>query len=191
MQLANAIKTRKSVRRFLDKKPDWRKIIRAIDMARFAPAAGNQFASKFILIKDKNKINELAEAAQQGFIRQAHFVVAVVSDDSKLKRSYDKRGEKYTRQQAGAAIENFLLALNDLGLATCWVGAFVDSQVKRILEIPAELTVEAIFPIGKETKAILVPHKQKTKPDLENILYFDKWKNKYMKPLAMVRTKNA
>ena len=191
MQLANAIKTRKSVRRFLDKKPDWRKIIRAIDMARFAPAAGNQFASKFILIKDKNKINELAEAAQQGFIRQAHFVVAVVSDDSKLKRSYDKRGEKYTRQQAGAAIENFLLALNDLGLATCWVGAFVDSQVKRTLEIPDEMTVEAIFPIGKETKAILVPHRQKTKPDLENILYFDKWKNKYMKPLAMVGTKNA
>jgi nitroreductase len=186
MQLSNAIKSRKSVKRFLDKKPDWRKIIKAIDMARFAPTAGNQFCLKFILIKDEKKINKISEAAQQTFINKAHFVVAVVSDDTKLKQLYDKRGTRYARQQAGAAIQNFLLALTEQGLATTWIGHFVDSQIKQALELPSGVNVEAIFPIGKETKA-LAQSQSKQKPDLENLLYFDKWKNKTMQPQTRVR----
>jgi len=185
MQLTNAIKTRKSVKRFLDKKPDWRKIIKAIDMARFAPTAGNQFCLRFILIQDKKKIEQLSEASQQDFINKAHFVVAVVSDDTKLKQLYDKRGTIYARQQAGAAIQNFLLALTEQGLATTWVGHFVESQIKRTLELPSEINVEAIFPIGKQTKA-LAESLSKQKPDLENLLYFDKWKNKNMQPQTRV-----
>ena len=192
MQLKDAIQTRKSVRKFIDKKPNWRKIIKAIDAARFAPSAGNQFAMKFILVKEKEKIMQLAEAAQQGFIKQAHFVVVAISNNSKLERSYGKDGEKYTRQQAGAAIENFLLALNEQKLATSWVGAFVEEQVKRTLEIPDtnEFTVEAIFPIGQETKA-MDQGQDKPKPDLENLLYFDKWENKVMKPKTRVRAEDA
>tara|TARA_Y100000310_G_C20401715_1_gene677726 strand:+ start:153 stop:725 length:573 start_codon:yes stop_codon:yes gene_type:complete len=185
MQLDKAIKSRKSVKRFLDKKPDWRKIIKAIDMARFAPTAGNQFCLKFLLIRDPKKIDQLGDAAQQDFIKKAQFVVAVVSDDAKLKQLYDKQGTIYARQQAGAAIQNFLLALTEQGLATTWVGHFVESQIKRTLEIPAEINVEAIFPIGKQTKA-LAHTLSKPKPELENILYFDKWKNKHMQPLTKV-----
>ena len=186
MQLKDAIKTRKSVKRFMTSKPNWRKIIKAIDMARFAPRAGNQFVTKFILVKDKDKIAELAEASQQDFIKQAHFVVVAVSNNSILKRSFDERGEMFTRQQAGAAIENFLLALVEQKLATCWVGFFAEDQVKRILEIHDEkLSVEALFPIGKETKAP-VQGREKSEPDLENLLFFDKWGNKYMNPKTMV-----
>jgi len=179
MQLKDAIKQRKSVRRFLDKKPDWRKIIRVIDAVRFAPMAGNLFSLKIILVKDEEKIKKLAEASQQSFVSQAKYVVVFVSNDERVKRSYGERGEKYARQQAGAAIENFLLALHEQGLATCWVGAFADEQVRRVLAIPDEMTVEAIFPVGFETK-IKTP--QKPKKDLEDILYFDEFKNKYMKP---------
>ena len=176
----------------MDKKPNWRKIIKAIDSVRFAPTAGNQFTMKFILIKEKQKITQLAEAAQQGFIKQAPFVVVVVSNNSILERSYGDRGEMYTRQQAGAAIENFLLALNEQKLATSWVGHFVEAQVKRVLEIPDtnEFTVEAIFPIGQETKA-MAQGQEKVRPDLENLLYFDTWKNKFMKPKTRVRAEDA
>jgi len=192
MQLKEAIKTRKSVKKFMDKKPNWRKIIKAIDAARFAPSAGNQFSLKFILVQDKEKIAQLAEAAQQGFIKQAHFVVVAVSNNSILERSYGERGEMYTRQQAGAAIENFLLALNEQKLSTTWVGAFVEEQVKRVLAIPDtnEFTVEALFPIGKETKS-MAQGQEKPKPDLENLLYFDMWMNNYMKPKTRVRAEDA
>jgi nitroreductase len=168
----------------MDKKPDWRKIIRAIDAARFAPSAGGQFALKFILVSDEKKITELAEAAQQKYVGTAKYVVVAVSDDSKLVRSYGDRGVRYSSSQAGAAIQNFLLALTEMGLVTSWVGHFYEDQIKSALSIPEDLKVEAIFPIGKETK--VKGNEPRAKPDLENVLYFDKWKNKTMTPKSKV-----
>ncbi len=180
MDLNKAIKERHSARRFKGKTPDWRKIIEAIEAAGKAPLAGNIPTLKFILVSDKEKIAELAEAAQQDFVATAEYVVVVCSDNSQIKRSYDERGEKYSRQQAGAAIENFLLKLTDLGLATCWVGAFSDETIKNALQIPDDVEVEALFPIGYEMPPAT---KQRKKPNIDDALFFDTWKNKYMKPI--------
>lgn len=178
MELNEAILSRKSVRKFKDKKPDWRNIIECIDAARYAPMAGNNFTLKFILVDDKEKINKLADAAQQPFISQVKYVVVVCSNLSRTENAYDKRGEIYCRQQAGAAIENFLLKIEETGLSTCWVGAFVDRMVKEILKIPEEIHVEALFPIGYE---FAKPRTRKIKIDMDRILYFNEYKNKKMK----------
>lgn len=177
MQLKDAIEQRKSVKKFDLKKPDWRKIIRAIDVARFAPSAGNQFVTRFILISDEKKIEKLAAASQQDFVKKAQYVVVVVSDDSNLIRDYGKRGIRYCAQQSGAAIQNFLLALTEEKLVTTWIGYFYHEQVKETLDIPKELHVEAIFPIGEETK---IKTKRKRKMKLDHILHFDKFGNKKM-----------
>jgi nitroreductase len=164
----------------MERKPDWRKIVRAIDATRFAPCAGGQFALKFILVSNEKKIAELAEAAQQDYVGSAKYVVVAVSDDSKLVRSYGDRGVRYASLQAGAALENFWLALTEQGLVTAWVGYFYDEQVKSALGISDDMNVEAIFPIGKETK--VKGSERRAKPDLDNVLYFEKWGNKKMVP---------
>ncbi len=181
MQLKDAIEQRKSVRRFDLKKPDWRKIIRAIDAVRFAPCAGNQFVTRFILVSDEKKIMKLSEASQQDFVGTAQYVVVAVSDDSNLIRDYGKRGNRFCAQQTGAAIENFLLALTELKLATTWVGHFCEEQVRRTLDIPEGLHIEALFPIGIETK---VKAKPKRKMKLDHVLYFDKFGEKKMVPMV-------
>jgi len=178
MELNRAIKSRKSTRKFKDKKPDWRDIIECIDSARYAPMAGNNFTLKFILIDDKEKINKLADAAEQSFISQAKYVVVVCSNPSRTANSYEKRGEIYCRQQAGAAIENFLLKIEEVGLSTCWVGAFVDRIVKEILKIPENINVEGLFPIGYEFER---SRTRKMKIDIDRILYFNDYTNKKMK----------
>jgi nitroreductase len=179
MQLDKSIEKRCSCREFKSKKPDWRKIIKAIDKARLAPLAGNIPSLKFILVSDKDTIKKLSKATNQEFVSQVHYIVVFVSNNKQLVRAYDKRGKRYCRQQAGAAIENFLLKIEDLGLSTCWVGAFADNSVKSILKIPEKLDVEALFPIGYAAQ----DDKQRKKPELDACLYFDKWDNKYMKPL--------
>jgi len=183
MQLKDAIKKRKSVKRYMDKKPNWRKVIRSIDAARFAPTAGGQFVMRFVMVFDEDKIAKLAEASQQEFIGKAKCVVVAVSDDSKLVRSYGNKGKRYASQQAGAGIQNFLLALTEEKLETTWVGHFYEDQIKEALKIPDGLQVEAIFPIGIETK---IKTEISKKPALENLLYFDKWKNKKMTPQTIV-----
>jgi len=184
MQLKEAIKKRKSVTRYHHKKPDWRKIVRSIDAARYAPNAEGQGVIKFILISDSKKISELAKFSQQKFVGEAKFIVVVVSDDSKLIRSYGDRGTRYSSLQAGAAIQNFLLELTEQKLVTKWVKYFSDSDIKTVLGISGNLVVEGIFPIGLETK---IRSEEERKTDLENIIYFDKWGNKYMEPHTRVK----
>jgi nitroreductase len=183
MNLDKAIQERKSVRRFSEKKPDWRDIIECIDSARYAPMAGNNYSLRFILVDDPNTINKLAEASQQPFMTKAHYVVVVITDISKTINLYDERGQKYLKQQAGAAIENFLLKLIEKGLSTCWVGHFVDYLVQESLGIPEKIQVEAMFPIGFEKKP---ETKKRNKIELDRILYFNKYNQKRMKTLKKV-----
>jgi nitroreductase len=176
MELNKAIQSRRSVRKFKNKKPNWKDILECIDSARYAPMAGNNFSLKFILVDNSEKIAKLADAAQP-FIAKAKYVVVVCTNPSRTVNSYDKRGEIYCRQQAGAAIQNFLLKIEEKGLSTCWVGAFVDNMVKEILEIPKDINVEALFPIGYEFEK---PRTRKMKIDMDRILYFNSYGNTKM-----------
>lgn len=178
MQLDKAIKTRRSIRNYSKKKPDWREIIEAIDKARYAPMAGNLFTPRFILVKDSEKIEKITNATQQTFCNKAQYIVVVCSDKKLPKNSFGERADRYCRQQAGAAIQNFLLKINELGLATCWIGHFVDNQIKQILKIPDECDIEALFPIGyaKEIKRPVF------KTELDNCLFFEEFGQKKMKP---------
>lgn len=179
MDLDKAIKERHSVRRYKTKKPDYEKILQAIQAAINGPLAGNIPTLKFILVSDKEKIQQLAEAAEQDFVATAHYVVAICSNKTNCIRSYEEKGEIYFRQQAGAAIENFLLKITDLKLSTCWVGAFSEKMVKRILKIPDNIILEAFFPIGYE----LGHAQKKAKQSIESVLYFETWGNEYMRPI--------
>lgn len=177
MELNKAIKSRHSVKKFKSKKPDWRDIIECIDSARYSPMAGNNYTLKFIVIDDKKKIEKIADAAQQSFISQADYVVVVCSDTTRTLNAYGKKGEIFCRQQAGAAIQNFLLKTQEKALATCWIGYFVENIIKRELKIPENINVEAVFPIGYE----FGKSKKRLKIDIDRILYFNKYGNKKMK----------
>lgn len=182
MDLDKAIKSRKSVRKFTSKKPDWRDIIECIDAARFSPTAGSNFILKFVLVDNKEKIQQIADACQQQFINEAHYVVVACSTPLRLVNSYGNDGRIYARQQAGAAIQNFLLKLGEKGLSTCWIGYFVERLIKEAIKVdsPKEINIEAVFPIGfdgekKKTK--------KAKIELDRILYFNEFGEEQMKKI--------
>jgi len=178
MDLDKAIQGRHSVRKFSNKKPEWRNIIECIDAARYAPMAGNNFILKFILVDDEEKIKKIADAAQQQFINQAKFVVVVCSNLSRAKNLYGNNGEKWAMQETGAAIENFLLKIEEFKLSTCWVGHFLEEEIKKELKIPEGYNVEAILPVGYEFQKLKT---KKLKIDLDRILYFNEYDEKKMK----------
>ncbi len=177
MELDKAIRSRTSVKKFKSKKPDWRDIIEVIDFMRYTPMAGGNFTLKFILVDNKEKIQKISKAAQQDFISQTDYVLVVCSTPSRTTNSFGERGEIYSRQQAGAAIQNFLLKIQEKNLATCWVGHFVEEQIKRELKIPKGSNVEAVFPIGYEFKK----SKPKQKIELDRVLFFNSYGTRKMK----------
>ncbi len=183
MKLRDAVEGRRDVKRWDLKKPDWRAIVRAIDFARFSTSAGNHFAIRFILVSDEAVIEKIAVSSQQDFIRKAKFLVVVVSDPSSLIRSYGDRASKYCELQAGAAIQNFLLGLEEEKLVTSWVWYYEDSQIRKILGIPEGASVQGIFPVGINSK-VRLPEKRDVK--LDNIMFFGKYGNKKMVPDVVV-----
>jgi nitroreductase len=173
MDFDKVIEKRHCVHSFKSKKTSWKNALEAIDAAIKGPFAGNINNLKFIIVEEKSKIKELAKHAHQSFVSHTGLVVVVCSDDTHLENQYGERGRVYNKQQSGAAIMTIMLKLTDLGLSTCWVGAFEDELVKTSLGIPEHIQVEAILPIGygKSEKG---PKKRKS--ELENVLKWDSWK---------------
>jgi len=179
MELDKAMQSRKSVKKFSKKKPDWRKIIEAIDSVRYSPMAGNLFSLKFILVSDKEKIQQLSKASEQEFVGDAQYVVVVCSNPSRTLNAYEERGENYLKQQAGTGIQNFLLKLEERGLSTCWTAIFVEDMIRRILKIPENVEIEAVFPIGIKSEE---PKTRKMKVDLDTFIRFNDYKTTKINP---------
>lgn len=187
MDVDKAIRTRHSIRKYSSMHVKWEDITAILDAARFAPTAGNLPSIRLILVSEKEKIKELAQAAVQDFIAVAPYVIVICSDNTQLKRLYGERGLKYSVQQAGAAIQNILLKVTDLGLGSCWIGAFDDNAVKRILVIPDNFEVEAILPIAR--KHIFFREGRRKKAELKEIISFNRHGNKNFKPIRKAEAK--
>jgi nitroreductase len=179
MEFNSVIKKRRSIRTYADKKLNIKYILDAIESANLAPSPGNLSLLRYIIVEDPEKIAKLAQASRQEFIKKAKFIVAVCCDHKTAITMYEERAEKYTEQHVGAAVENFLLKITELGLACCWIGAFSDITVRNILKLPEEIEIEALLPVAYESK--LNKSKQPKKPELTNIIFYEKFEEIHQK----------
>ena len=150
MEVMEAIRGRRSVRRFLDRGVDDELLMELLDAARWAPSAGNLQPWEFVVVRDPELKKDLARAAlSQMFIAQAPAVIVVCADALRSASIYGTRGSTlYCIQDTAAATQNMLLAAYSRGLGTCWVGAFREDAVGRLIDAPAGVRPVAIVPVG-------------------------------------------
>jgi nitroreductase len=150
LDVFKAIKTRKSIRAFTEKRVTEREVRRLIEAARWAPSAGNLQPWEFIIVRDPKVKHGLCEAAMnQTLIERASVVIVVCADPVRSSKRYGSRGTNlYCLQDTAAATQNILLTAHATGLATCWIGAFNEEAAKRVLRVPDEIRPIAIVPIG-------------------------------------------
>jgi len=177
MNIQECIRTRRSIRKYRGGTVDWDKISEILDAGRFAPSAGNIQNWKFVVVRNDKGREKLAEAAfDQEWMIDAPVHIVVVGEPSKAESFYGARGERlYTIQSCAAAVENMLLVANELGLGSCWVGAFDEHKVMRAIKLEEGVGVpQAIVTIGYSDEKPDMP----TRTALEHITYLDKWLNK-------------
>ena len=149
MELEEAIKKRRSIRKYSDKKLPVGIIGKILELAAYAPSAGNLQNWIFVVVRDKQRKNQLAEASlKQYWMNTAPALIIVCNDKEKIIKFYPRRGSLYSTQDCSYATQNIMLAAASLGLATCPVGAFDEIAVKRILKLPDSIIPEMILPIG-------------------------------------------
>jgi len=150
MEVFEAIKKRRSIRAYKNTDIPEETVEKLIEAARWAPSAGNIQPWEFIIVRNKETKRRLAEAAlNQTFIEEAPVVIVVCADYRRSSMGYGSRGATlYCIQDTAAAIQNIHLAAIAMGLGTCWVGAFREEPVKKLLKIPDGVRPVAIIPVG-------------------------------------------
>jgi len=167
-----AIKGRRSIRKFKDSAVGKEIIEKLLDAAQMAPSAGNLQARDFIVVSNKMTKQKLKDAALgQSFIEQAPVVIVVVANIERSSRIYRSRGELYAIQDATAGVENLLIAAHSLGLATCWVGAFDENAVSEVLGIPHRTIPVAIIPVGYSDEKPAAPPRM----GLDKVVHWETW----------------
>lgn len=150
MEFFEAVKSRHSVRKFQDKAIEQPKIDKMLEAMNLAPSAGDLQAYDVVLIKDSGRKMEIAQAALgQDFIAEAPVVLVFFANPKKSGIKYGSRGEQlYCIQDATIAAAYLQLAATSLGLATAWVGAFDEEEIKAIVNAPKYFIPIAIIPVG-------------------------------------------
>ena len=170
MNVFDAIRTRKSVRRYLDKPIEAEKLTAVLDAGRLAPSASNRQEWRFIVVRDPTTRKQLAEAAnRQSFIGEAPaIIVACAATDGHIMRC----GQPCYPIDVAIALDHITLAAVELGLGTCWIGKFDEKKVKEILSIPEEIRVVGLMPLGYPSDPSPI---EKRRLPLEKIVKYEKW----------------
>lgn len=149
MDVLEAIKVRRTVRRFKGAEIPENYLPVLEDALLSAPSAGNLQSRHFYFVFRNDLKEKLADAAYgQDFVRNAPLAV-VCCADLRIGRHYGERGiSLYVLQDVAASVQNLMLAARSLRLGTAWVGAFDENRVSETLGLPAYRRPVAIVPVG-------------------------------------------
>ena len=159
MNVLEAIRERRSVRRFTEDPVSQVDLTKVLEAAQWAPSWVNVQPWKIIIVKDASKKEALAESllpknpAAKGMI-QAPVLLVLVGERNKSGLYGDSfstdKGDWYMFD-LGIAAQNIALAAHSLGLGTVHVGALDHKKAGEILEVPEGFEVVEILPLGHPT----------------------------------------
>lgn len=136
------ITTRRSIRRFTGEPVERAKLEIALKAAMAAPSGNDSKPWEFVVVTDQRKVRTICEA--HPYAKFGANAGAVVVPFGR------KEGYRWFDQDMGAATENLLIALANLGLGATWCGMSDDRQtaVRKLTGIPDDLYVFALIPVG-------------------------------------------
>ena len=141
----DAIYKRRSIREYTDQDVETNLLHEIIRAGVWAPSGLNNQPWRFVIIKNEQTRNLLAEQTRYGHIlKAAPAMIAVYLDQT------DMYNETKDHQAAGACIENMLLASEALGLGAVWLGQILQNkeEVNAILGLTDNLDLMAVLAIG-------------------------------------------
>jgi nitroreductase len=148
MDVLEAIKTRRSVRSYSSRSIPVEVMERMRAALRYAPSACNLQPWRFIFVTDPDLRRNVAEAANdQLWMADAPVIVVGCGLPEDAYKGMGGHGNSADVDVA-IALDHLTLAAVADGLGTCWIGAFNEGKVKRLLEVPRQVKVVAMTPLG-------------------------------------------
>jgi len=140
-----AIRERRSIRKFIDRKIPLSVIRKIIEAGTWAPSGMNNQPWRFVIVAEKQVQAEIGALTHSGKIVNGATSLIIVFLDKRA--AYDLQKDT---QSIGACIQNLLLAAHSLGLGACWVGEILrnEHKVHSLLAVPSGLELQAVIALG-------------------------------------------
>lgn len=148
MNFDEVIRTRRSVRKFTDKPVTEEILTRVLDIARIAPSGSNRQPWANIIIRDKERMKVMAQlCCGQKFVAEAPVLIVICGKNINYDRG-GYMGDMSMLVDVSISIDHLILAARAEGLGTCLIGAFDNQGLKKALELPTDMDVVALTPLG-------------------------------------------
>ena len=161
MDALEAIRKRRSVRKYTGDPIPREDLEKIVDAGRLAASGSNRQPWDFIVVTDRGMIDQLKVASQ--WMEKAAAIIALVMDPS----------SRWWIEDGSAAVENMLIACTALGYGACWLEGYTlprEEEFKALLGIPKEKRLLTLVPIGVPAEW---PTKEK-KP-LEEVIHWERY----------------
>ena len=169
MQFSELIKKRYSVRSYRPDPVEDDKLEQVLEAARLAPTAANRQPFQFLVIHTAGREEELGRIYSQPWFVQAPIVICACGIPEQAWVSRDSKS--YCDVDVSIAMDHLILAATDLGLGTCWIGAFDPTAVREALGLPEDVEPITFTPLGYPNDE---PRPKKRKP-LAELIRYERW----------------
>ena len=166
MEFQELIKQRYSVREYKSDDVPSNLIDKLLEAARLAPTAANRQSFKIFVINTTSFKDELKKIYPKEWFVQAPYVIGICGIP---KRNWVRRdGRNYIDVDSAIVMDHIVLSATDLGIGTCWIGAFDPEAARNFLNLSQDLEPIAFTPIGYPADK---PGIKKRKPITELVHY--------------------
>ena len=166
MEALEAIKGRRSIRKYQSKAIPGEVLNQVLEAGRWAPSASNFQPWKFVVVKNDKAKEELARTATYGsFLTDAPVAIAVV---------IDPWSSNHPVEDGAAATQNMLLAAHALGLGSCWIGSYnsaYENRAKSILGVPDDRRLLSLISLGYPAES-----KEGTRVKLGELVCYERYR---------------
>ena len=169
MEIFELINKRYSARAYKRNAVSKEKLDKVLNAARLAPTASNRQPFRIIVIHTKGREQELLTIYRREWFVQAPIIICVCGLPSEAWVWKDAR--QYLYVDVAIVMDHIILAATELGLGTCWIAAFDESNARKVLSLPEDVEPILFSPLGypADTPGI------KKRKCLEELVRFENW----------------
>ncbi len=160
METLEAIKTRRSIRKFKTKRLSDDQIQTLLQAAMYAPSARNTQSWHFIVVDDRDVLNKIPKLHPYAdMLYEAPLAILVCGD------LHIESIPEYNALNCAAATQNILLASHSMGLGSVWLGVYPRIErmepIIKLLELPQNVIPISLIAIGYPNEEVALPERFK------------------------------
>lgn len=168
MDVFDALINRRSIRKYTNKEIPAEAINELLKSAMYAPSAMNNQAWQFVVIDQREKLNEIFKIVPQEMLKSTQAAI-LICGDTNLEKNID-----YIQQNCSAATQNLMLAAHGLGLGSCWIGVYpvkeTISWLQKIFKLPDFVIPISLVSLGYPAENPVADERYKPEK-----MHFNKW----------------